>query len=318
MFARIIGTGGYLPEKCVTNKDLESVVETSDEWIFTRTGIRQRHIAADGQLTSDLALVASQRALESAGIDAKDLDLIIVATTTPDMVFPSTACILQQKLGAGACPAFDMQAVCSGFVYALATAEKFIKTGSAKRALVVGAETLSRIVDWKDRTTCVLFGDGAGAVVLEASEETGILSSVLKADGNYLPLLNVPGQVRHGAVEGTPFIHMDGQGVFKFAVRSLGEVGEEALAQQGIDKTELDWLIPHQANARIIEATAKKLGMPMERVVMTVERQGNTSAASVPLAIDEAAREGKLKRGDLVMLEGIGGGFAWGAILLRW
>ncbi|MCB6184370.1 ketoacyl-ACP synthase III [Leeia sp. TBRC 13508] len=318
MFARIIGTGSYLPEKCLTNADLESMVETTDEWIFTRTGIRQRHIAAEGQLTSDLALEASKKALEAAGVAADSIDLIIVATTTPDLIFPSTACILQQKLGAMACPAFDVQAVCSGFVYALATAEKFIKTGAAKRALVVGAETLSRIVDWNDRTTCVLFGDGAGAVVLEASEETGILSSVLKADGNYLPLLNVPGQVRGGEVTGSPFIKMDGQGVFKFAVRSLGEVGEEALRSQGLDKSQLDWLIPHQANARIIEATAKKLGLPMDKVVLTVDKQGNTSAASIPLAIDEAARSGKLKRNDLIMLEGIGGGFAWGAILLRW
>ncbi len=318
MYARIAGTGSYLPEKVVTNADLEKIVDTSDEWIVSRSGIRERRVVGVGEMTSDLALKASRHALEAAGLTPADIDLIIVATTTPDMVFPSTACLLQEKLGAGPCPAFDVQAVCSGFVYALTTADQFVRSGMAKHALVVGAETMSRIVDWNDRGTCVLFGDGAGAVILSASEKPGILSSVLKADGRYQHLLKVPGQVRNGIVEGSAFIDMDGQGVFKFAVKSLGEVAEEALAQQGIDKSELNWLIPHQANIRIIEATAKKLGLPMDRVVVTVDRHGNTSAASIPLAMDEAARNGKLRAGDLVMLEGIGGGFAWGAILLRW
>ena len=318
MFSRIMGTGSYLPEKCLTNADLEKLVDTSDEWIVSRSGIQSRHIAADDQSSSDLAYEASHRALAAAGITPDQLGMIIVATTTPDMLFPSTACLLQAKLGAHGCPAFDVQAVCSGFVYALTIADQFIKSGAASYVLVVGAETLSRIVDWTDRTTCVLFGDGAGAVVLGASEETGILGSVLRADGAYLPLLKAPGAVRRGEVTGNPFIEMDGPGVFKFAIKSLGEVATAVLAKCEIEQDQLDWLIPHQANLRIIEGTAKKLGLPLERVVITVQKHGNTSAASIPLAMDHAARSGQLQRGQTVLLEGIGGGFTWGAVLLRW
>jgi 3-oxoacyl-[acyl-carrier-protein] synthase III len=316
--SRISGTGSYLPQKVLTNRDLESLVDTSDEWIHSRTGIRQRHVAADDEKTSDLALVAGQRALESAKLTAEDIDLVIVATTTPDMVFPSTACLLQAKLGIKQCAAFDLQAVCSGFIYALATADQFIKSGQYRRALVVGAEVYSRILDWKDRGTCVLFGDGAGAVVLSRSDTPGILASRLHADGRYADILCVPGSVDRGAVSGRPLLQMEGNAVFKFAVKVLGEVAEETLAAGGVTKAELDWLIPHQANIRIIQATAKKLGMSMDRVIATVERHANTSAASVPLALDEAIRDGRIRAGHHVLLEGVGGGFTWGAVLLRW
>jgi 3-oxoacyl-[acyl-carrier-protein] synthase-3 len=317
-YSRIAGTGGYLPAKVLTNRDLERMVETTDEWIYTRTGIRQRHIAADDENTSDLALHASRKALEAAGIAPADLDLIIVATTTPDMVFPSTACILQAKLGAKNCPAFDVQAVCSGFIYGLSTADQFMRSGQFRNALVVGAEIYSRILDWNDRATCVLFGDGAGAVVLQRSAKPGILSSHLHADGTQAGMLSVPGTVCAGKVSGRPLLQMDGQGVFKFAVKVLDDVVEEALAANGMQKADIDWLIPHQANIRIIQATAKKLGMSMEKVVLTVERHANTSAASIPLALDEAVRDGRVRSGQNVLLEGVGGGFAWGAVLVKW
>jgi 3-oxoacyl-[acyl-carrier-protein] synthase-3 len=316
-FSRVVGTGSYLPAKRLTNQELEQTVATSDEWIRTRTGIRERHLAAEGELASDLALAASRRALEAADISAKDIDLIIVATTTPDVVFPSTACILQSKLGAGPCPAFDVQAVCSGFIYALATADLFVRAGKCRQALVVGAEVYSHILDWSDRGTCVLFGDGAGAVVLRASEEPGILSTHLHADGTHHDILSVPGHVRGGSVRGRPFVQMDGGAVFKFAVKVLCEVAQEAVAANGLAVQDIDWLIPHQANIRIIEATGRKLGLPTERVIVTVERHANTSAASIPLALDEAVRDGRIRPGHLVLLEGVGGGFAWGAVLLR-
>jgi len=317
-YSRIVGTGAYLPAKILTNRDLERMVDTSDEWIYARTGIRQRHIAADDEQTSDLALAASRTALAMAGIDAADLDLVVVATTTPDMVFPSTACILQAKLGAKNCPAFDMQAVCSGFVYGIATADQFIRSGQYRNALVVGAEIYSRILDWNDRATCVLFGDGAGAVVLQGSKTPGIISSHLHADGAHVDMLSVPGTVAGGKVAGRPFVQMDGQSVFKFAVKVLDEVAEEALAANHLDIAEIDWLIPHQANIRIIQATARKLGIAMDKVVATVDRHANTSAASIPLALDEAVRDGRIRAGQHVLLEGVGGGFTWGAVLLRW
>lgn len=316
-FSRIAGTGCYLPARTLTNQELERTLATSDEWILSRTGIRERRVAADNELASDLALEASRRALESAGIAPADLDLIIVATTTPDMVFPSTACILQSKLGAGPCPAFDVQAVCSGFVYALATADLFLRAGKCRQALVVGAEVYSHILDWNDRGTCVLFGDGAGAVVIRASDEPGILSTHLHADGKHHDILSVPGHVSGGQVRGRPFVSMDGTAVFKFAVKVLYEVAQEALAENGLQVSDIDWLIPHQANIRIIEATAKKLDLPLERVVVTVDRHANTSAASIPLALDEAVRDGRIRRGQHVLLEGVGGGFTWGAVLLR-
>jgi 3-oxoacyl-[acyl-carrier-protein] synthase-3 len=317
-YSRIIGTGSYLPEKILTNRDLEKLVETSDDWIFTRTGIRQRHIAADTENTSDLALAASRKAIEAAGITPEDIDLIIVATTTADMVFPSTACLLQAKLGVSNGPAFDMQAVCSGFVYGLATADQFMKSGEYRHILVVGAEIYSRILDWKDRATCVLFGDGAGAVVLSRSDQPGILASRLHADGRHANILSVPGSVSGGAIAGRPLLQMEGNAVFKLAVKVLGDVADETLQAAHIDKSQLDWLIPHQANIRIIQATAKKMGLGMERVVTTVERHANTSAASVPLALDEAVRDGRIRRGQHVLLEGVGGGFTWGAVLVRW
>jgi 3-oxoacyl-[acyl-carrier-protein] synthase-3 len=318
IYSRIIGTGSYLPAKVLTNADLAGSVDTSDEWIQQRTGIRERHIAADNEKASDLALQASRRALEMAGITADQLGLIIVATTTPDMVFPSTACILQSKLGAKNMPAFDVQAVCSGFVYALNTADLYMKSGQYEYILVVGAEVYSRILDWSDRGTCVLFGDGAGAVVLKRSSTPGILASRLHADGSHADILSVPGQVCRGGVSGTPLLQMDGGAVFKFAVKVLEEVALETLEAAGLQKTDIDWLIPHQANIRIIQATAKKLGMTMERVVTTVDRHANTSAASVPLALDEAVRDGRIREGHKVMLEGVGGGFTWGAVLLQW
>ena len=316
-FSRIAGTGSYLPAKVLSNQDLEGSVETSDEWIFSRTGIRQRHIAAENEFASDLALHASRRAMQAAGVTPGDLNLIIVATTTPDMVFPSTACILQAKLGAKNCPAFDVQAVCSGFVYALTTADHFMRSGQYRNILVVGAEVYSRILDWDDRTTCVLFGDGAGAVVLQRSDMPGILSSHLHADGSHAHMLSVPGSVSGGKVSGRPLLQMEGNAVFKFAVRVLGEVAEEALAANKISKSDIDWLIPHQANIRIIQATAKKLGLPMEKVITTVDRHANTSAASIPLARDVAVRDGRIQAGHNVLLEGVGGGFTWGAVLVR-
>lgn len=318
MYARIVGVGSYLPGQPVSNDDLvRRGVDTSDEWIVTRTGIRARHIADEDVKSSDLALEASRRALQDAGVEATDLDLIIVATSTPDYIFPSTACLLQSKLGNAGAMAFDVQAVCSGFVYALTVAEKFIRSGSHKKVLVVGAEVFSRILDWNDRATCVLFGDGAGAVVLEASEQPGILASAAHADGSHHGILAVAGNVCGGKVTGDPFLRMDGQAVFKFAVRVLSEVAKECCAEAGIDSHEVDWLIPHQANVRIIEATGKKLGLDMNKVVVTVDKHGNTSAASVPLALDAAIRDGRIQRGQKVMLEGVGGGFTWGAVLLE-
>jgi 3-oxoacyl-[acyl-carrier-protein] synthase III len=317
-YARIVGTGSYLPAKIVTNRDLEKTVDTSDEWIYSRTGIRQRHVAADDERSSDLALHASRKAIEAAGITPQDIGLVIVATTTPDMIFPSTACILQDKLGIKNCPAFDVQAVCSGFIYALATADMFLRSGQYQYALVVGAEIYSRILDWQDRGTCVLFGDGAGAAVLKASDTPGILSTHLHADGSYRNILSVPGSVCGGQVEGRPFLQMEGNAVFKFAVKVLDELVIEALAKNDLQKSDIDWLIPHQANIRIIQSTARKLGIGMEKVVITVDRHGNTSAASIPLALDEAVRDGRIRAGQCVLLEGVGGGFTWGAVLIRW
>ncbi|MEW5755927.1 MAG: beta-ketoacyl-ACP synthase III [Pseudomonadota bacterium] len=319
--SRIIGTGGYLPEKVMTNFDLEEMVDTSDEWIVERTGIKQRHIAAENETTCDLAERAARRAIEAAGIEASSIDLIVVATTTPDRVFPSTACLLQQRLDIHGCPAFDVQAVCTGFIYALSVADKFIKTGAATRALVVGAETMSRIIDWTDRTTCVLFGDGAGAVILEASDEAGILSTHIHADGQYRDLLTVPAGVseNHQAFkQGNYAIFMLGNEVFKMAVNTLGRIVDETLEANQMDKEDIDWLVPHQANIRIITATARKLKMPMERVITTVQDHGNTSAASVPLALDVAVREGKILRGETLLLEAFGGGFTWGSALIRY
>ena len=318
MNSRIVGTGSHLPEKVLTNADLEKIVDTSDEWIRSRTGIRSRHIAAEGELTSDLALPAAQEALQSAGIAAGDIDMIIVATTTPDMIFPSTACILQSRLGIAGCPAFDLQAVCSGFVYALNTADLFIRAGQAKKVLVVGAEVYSRILDWNDRGTCVLFGDGAGAVVLAASDTPGILATRLHADGSHKDQLSVPGSVCGGKVWGRPFVHMDGGSVFRFAVRVFEEVAHEVLDQAGLTVSDLDWFVPHQANIRIMEATARRLGLPVEKVIATVDHHGNTSAASIPLALDEAVHDGRIRAGQTLLLEAVGGGFTWGAVLLRW
>jgi 3-oxoacyl-[acyl-carrier-protein] synthase-3 len=316
--SRIIGTGSYLPEKVLTNKDLEAIVDTTDEWIVARTGIRERHIAAADQFTSDLALQACLRALEAAGRTPQDVDLIIVGTSTPDMVFPSSAAILQGKLGVKQGAAFDVQAVCSGFVYALATADALIKTGANRCALVVGAEIFSRILDWKDRGTCVLFGDGAGAVVLEASETPGILSSHLHADGSHAAILNTPGHVCRGAVQGDPTLKMDGGAVFKLAVRVLEESAREALARNGLTIADIDAYVPHQANVRIISHVGKKLGLPAEKCIVTVDRHANTSAASVPLALDVAVRDGRITKGDTVLLQGVGGGFTWGSVLLNY
>jgi len=322
VFARIAGTGSYLPEKVLTNDDLAKLVDTSDEWIRSRTGIRERHVAAEGETTGDLAYHASVRALEAAGVDPKELDLIVLGTTTPDLIFPSTACLLQHRLGADGCAAFDVNAACSGFVFALSVADKFIRSGAAKTVLVVGAETLTRMVDWTERTSCVLFGDGAGAVVLKADSETGILSTHLHADGGKKELLWNPVGVSVGFKPDEPNvgvrINMTGNDVFKYAVKALDSVVEETLAANGIDRHAIDWLIPHQANLRIIEATAKRLDMPMERVIVTVDRHGNTSSGSVPLALDEAVRSGKVQRGQLLLLEAFGGGFTWGSALLRY
>ena len=317
-YAKILGTGSYLPANRVSNDDLAQRVDTSDEWISSRTGIKARRLAADDEKTSDLAAAAGRRALEAAGLQPQDIDLIIVATATPDMQFPSTATIVQQKLGISGCPAFDLQAVCAGFIYAITTADAYIRSGMAKRALVIGAEVFSRILDWNDRSTCVLFGDGAGAVVLGASDEPGLIRSKLHADGNYLDLLNVPAQIADGGVTGLPFLKMAGQGAFKFAVKQLAAVADEVLAEAGFSAEKLDWIVPHQANRRIIEATAKHLGISMEKVILTVAEHANTSAASVPLARDDGSRSGKIVRGQHLLLEGIGGGFAWGAVLLKY
>lgn len=316
-YSRIIGTGGYLPEKILTNAELETLVETSDQWIVDRTGIRTRHLAAEDQDTCDLAEKAARRALDMAKCDASEMDLIILATTTPDRIFPSTACLLQARLGNHGAMAFDIQAVCSGFIYALTVADQFIKTGVARRALIVGADIFSRIINWSDRNTCVLFGDGAGAVVLESSTQPGILSSHLYADGAYKDLLTVPATIAQGRPQGDAFVKMQGNEVFKFAVKALSQVVDEALAANQLDQSAIDWLVPHQANIRIITATAKKLKLPMEKVVVTVSEHGNTSAASVPLALDVAVRDGRIQRGNTLLLEAIGGGFAWGAVLLK-
>ena len=319
-YARITGTGSYLPEKILTNHDLEKMVDTNDEWIRDRTGISERHIAADDEFTVDLAEHAARNAIEAAGISVDDIDLIIVATTTPDRVFPSTACLLQQRLDIHGCAAFDIQAVCTGFVYGLGVANQFFKAGTSKCALVVGAETLSRILDWKDRNTCVLFGDGAGAVVLQADEETGILSSHLHADGSYENLLTVNYGVSTGSsqiLEGSGGITMKGNEVFKMAVNTLGRIVDETLQYNNMEKSDIDWLVPHQANIRIINATAKKLSMSLDHVVVTVDKHGNTSAASVPLALDVAVRDGRIKKGETLMLEAFGGGFTWGSVLLK-
>lgn len=319
MYSRIIGTGSYLPANTVTNYDLEKIVETSHDWIVSRSGIHERHFAADNELTSDLALQASLKAIEAAGIQANDIDLIIVATTTPDQIFPSTACILQDKLGiTSGGPAFDMQAVCGGFVYAMNTADMYIRGGQAKTVLVVGAEVLSRILDKNDRTTFVLFGDGAGAVIMQASATPGILAAKLHADGSQRGMLKAEGNIRNGVIDGEPFIKMDGQSVFKFAVNMLSRVVEELLEENKLSDDIIDWLVPHQANIRIMEATAKKLGLSMDNVVVTVAKHGNTSAASIPLALDVAVRDGRIKPGQHVLLEAIGGGFTWGALLIKW
>ena len=313
-YSKISGTGSYLPQKILSNKDLETMVDTTDEWFFTRTGIRERHIAAAGEFTSDLALEAAKNAIASAGIAASDIDLIIVATTTPDKVFPSVATMLQRKLGVAGCPAFDVQAVCSGFIYALATADSFIKVGSSKCALVIGAETFSRITDYTDRGNCILWGDGAGAVILQASQEQGIISTHLHADGNYENMLHVPRKQ-----DGTPdTVTMEGNAVFKMAVNTLDQIVDETLAANGMQKSDIDWLVPHQANIRILQATAKKLDMPMDKVVVTVDKHGNTSAASIPLALDVAVRDGRIKRGDVILMEAFGGGFTWGSTLIKY
>lgn len=320
-YSRIIGTGGYLPEKILTNADLEKIVDTSDEWIRERTGIQQRHIAEEGQTTCDLAEQATLRALEMSGIDANTIDLIIVATTTPDKIFPSTACLLQSRLNIHGCPAFDVQAVCSGFVYGLSVADQFIKTGMTKRALVVGAETLSRITDWSDRNTCVLFGDGAGAVILEASEQAGILSTHIHADGKYEELLHVPsGPSKLPSTDAVAerSMQMKGNEVFKMAVNTLSRIAKETLEANGIQKEDIDWLVPHQANLRIIKGTAKKLKLTDDQTVVTVHKHANTSSASIPLALDEAIRDGRIQRGQLLLLEAFGGGFTWGSALIRY
>lgn len=319
IYSRITGTGSYLPEKILYNTDLETMVATSDAWIIERTGIRQRHIVAEDEGTCDMAEQAARRAMDMAGCRPEDLDLIILGTTTPDKIYPSTACLLQARLGNVGAPAFDVQAVCSGFLYAFSIADKFIRSGTVKRALVVGAETYSRILDWSDRNTCVLFGDGAGAVILEASTEAGVLSTHLHADGSYNEALCVPGTVSGGKiVNGNGFTHMHGTEVFKFAVNALSRVVDEALEANQLHDSDIDWLVPHQANIRIINATAKKLKLPMEKVIVTVPEHGNTSAASVPLALDAGVRDGRIQRGQTLLLEAIGGGFTWGAALIKY
>jgi 3-oxoacyl-[acyl-carrier-protein] synthase-3 len=313
LYSKIAGTGSYLPKKILTNQDLETMVDTTDEWIFTRTGIRERHLAAEGEFTSDLAFEAAKNAISSAGITVDEIDLIIVATTTPDKIFPSVATMLQRKLGIAGCPAFDVQAVCSGFVYALATADNFIKAGAAKCALVLGAETFSRIVDYTDRSNCILWGDGAGAIILQASLEQGVISTHLHADGNYENMLHVP-----RSETGCDTITMEGNAVFKMAVNTLDQIVDETLAANGMQKSDIDWLVPHQANIRILQATAKKLDMSMDKVVVTVDKHGNTSAASIPLALDVAVRDGRIKQGDVILMEAFGGGFTWGSALIMY
>jgi 3-oxoacyl-[acyl-carrier-protein] synthase-3 len=321
IYSRIVGTGSYLPEKVLTNADLEKLVDTNDDWIRERTGIRQRHVAAEGQTTSDLAVEAAKRALEAAGVTAADIDLLIVGTTTPDIIFPSTACLVQHRIGANGCAAFDVNAACSGFIFALSTADKFVRAGASKCALVIGAETLTRMLDWSDRGTCVLFGDGAGAVVLKPSDEPGILSTHLHADGAHKELLFNPVGVSAGfkldEKNAGVRVMMTGNEVFKVAVKTLDAVVEETLAANRLDKSAIDWLVPHQANLRIITATAKRLEMPMDRVVVTVDRHGNTSSASVPMALDHAVRSGMIQPGQLVLMEAFGGGFTWGSALVR-
>lgn len=313
IFSKIAGTGSYLPNKILTNAELECMVDTTDEWIYTRTGIRERHIAAEGEFTSDLAFNAAKNAIASSGVSVNEIDLIIVATTTPDKVFPSVATMVQRKLGIAGCPAFDMQAVCSGFVYALATADKFIKAGGTKCALVIGAETFSRITDYSDRGNCILWGDGAGAVILKASAEQGVISTHLHADGNYENMLHVPRKA-----DGPDTVVMEGNPVFKMAVNTLDQIVDETLAANNMKKSDIDWLVPHQANIRILQATAKKLDMSMDRVVVTVDKHGNTSAASIPLALDTAVRDGRIKRGDIILMEAFGGGFTWGSALIKY
>lgn len=320
MYSKIVGTGRYLPEKILTNKDLEKMVDTNDEWIRDRTGISQRHVASEGETTLDLCEKAARNALDMAGLQPEDIDMIVVGTTTPDQVFPNMGVLLQDRLGIHGCMAMGLEAACTGFIYALGIADKFVKDGTVKRALVLGAETLSRIIDWDDRTTCVLFGDGAGAVVIEASEEPGIISTHLHADGKYKDLLYFPSGVSKGFNDlksGKDFVQMKGNEVFKVAVTTLGRIVKETLEANNMQPEDIDWLVPHQANIRIIEATAKKLKMPMERVIVTVDKHGNTSAASVPMALDVAVREGKIKRGETVLLEAFGGGFTWGSALLK-
>ncbi len=317
-YSRIVGTGSYLPQRIVTNRELEDRIETSDDWIVSRTGIEARHVAADDELTSDLALHAARHAMTAAGVSADEIDLIIVATTTPDMVFPSTACLVQAKLGVTKGAAFDVQAVCTGFIYALAIADKLVACGQHQCALVIGAEVFSRILDWNDRRTCVLFGDGSGAVVLKTSETPGILSSHLHSDGSLSHILRVPGGIAGGQLRGSPYLEMDGQSVYRVAVKSLSECAHEALTQNNVTADQLDWYVPHQANIRIINTLAEKVGVPKDKVVVTVAQQGNTSAASVPLALDAAVKDGRIKHGNLVMLQGVGGGMTWGSVLLRW
>jgi 3-oxoacyl-[acyl-carrier-protein] synthase-3 len=317
IFSRISGTGSYLPTKILTNAELERMVDTTDEWIFARTGIRERHIAASDEYTSDLGIAAAKKAIEAANIDVQDIDLLIVATTTPDRVFPSTACLIQNQLGIkNNSPAFDVQAVCSGFVYALSVADSMIKTGAAKTALVIGAETMSRITDWTDRSNCILWGDGAGAVILQASNEAGIITTHLHANGSYEKLLTVPAGVSRQ--EGDKTIKMEGNAVFKMAVNTLDQIVDETLLANGMQKSDVDWLVPHQANIRILQATAKKLDMDLDKVVVTVDKHGNTSAASIPLALDTAVRDGRIKRGDVILMEAFGGGFTWGSALIKY
>jgi len=316
IFSRISGTGSYLPSKILTNAELETMVDTTDEWIFARTGIRERHIAASNEFTSDLGVAAAKKAIEAANVNPQDIDLILVATTTPDRVFPSTACLIQSHLGIlNNCPAFDVQAVCSGFVYALGVADSMIKTGSVKTALVIGAETMSRITDWTDRSNCILWGDGAGAVILQASDEAGIITTHLHADGRHEKLLNVPTGV--SKQEGGRTVKMEGNAVFKMAVNTLDQIVDETLTANGLQKSDVDWLVPHQANIRILQATAKKLDMSLDKVVVTVDKHGNTSAASIPLALDTAVRDGRIQRGDIILMEAFGGGFTWGSALIR-
>jgi len=317
IYSRILGTGGYLPERVMTNAELEAMVDTTDAWIRERTGIEKRHLVSEGETCCDLAERASRLALDAAGVSPGDLDLILVATTTPDQFFPSTACLLQQRLDVHGCPAFDLQAVCTGFVYALGVADKFIRTGAARRALVVGAETLSRVIDWTDRGTCVLFGDGAGAVVLGAAEEPGLISTHLHADGAYKDLLQIPGGLGNGDCANA-HMEMKGNEVFRMAVTTLGRIVDETLEANRLGKSDIDWLIPHQANIRIIQATARKLDLPMDRVVVTVAEHGNTSAASIPLAFDQAVRDGRIRRGEMLLMEAFGGGFTWGSVLARY